>query len=140
MEEQKQNQFLEALRLVYPDYKFLLLSTMQRGDKMILKVQGKVGSLDTWEYDKGCQMWWDVIRPTAEKLGIVGDIRTLFILSQTEFVLYAPDIGIRGGVFREIKKPVHYNVYGDIWYQYYVGKCLQIDDVITYLQKTKVPF
>jgi len=137
MEEQKQNQLLEAVRDACPKAEVSLLSTMQRGDKMLLLIKGVGGNLDNWGFSEGSDLWWGVIRPTTEKLKINGSVRTLFILSDTEFVLYAPALGIFGGVFGDMKKPVHCEVYDSEWHQYYVGKCQQVKDVIDYLQKKK---
>ena len=140
MEEQKQNQLLEAVRDACPDAEFSLLSTMQRGDKMLLLIKGVGGNLDNWGFSEGSDLWWGVIRPITEKLKINGSIRTLFVLSDTEFVLYAPALGIFGGVFGDMKKPVSYEVYGNEWHQYYAGTCQRVEDVIDYLQKKKGTF
>lgn len=140
MDEQKQNKLLGVLQKACPSCEFSLLSTMQRGDKMLLMVKGNVGSLASWEYGRGSELWWDIIQPTAEKLGIKGDIRTLFILSDTEFVFYAPVLGIRGGVFGDMKKPVRYEAVGDEYHRHYLGECQTVTDVINYLQKKKKTF
>lgn len=140
MEEEKQNQLLEAVRNACPKAEISLLSTMQRGDKMLLLIKGAGGNLDNWGFSEGADLWWSVIHPTADKLKINGSIRTLFILSDTDFVLYAPALGIYGGVFGDMKKPIKYEVYGGEWHQYYVGKCQRVDDVIDYLQKKKKTF
>jgi len=141
MEEQKQNQLLEAVRDACPDAEFSLLTTMQRGDKMLLLVKSShMGNIDAWGFSKGSDLWWSVIYPATEKLGVSGSIRTLFVLSDTEFVLYAPALGIFGGVFGDLKKPVSYEVHGGEWHQYYVGTCQHINDVIDYLQKKKGTF
>ena len=137
MEEQKQNQLLDALCKAYPRYKFSLLSTMQRCDKMLLLVNGVNGHINNWGFSNGPRVWWDGIRPISKKLGVFGSIRTLFVLSDNEFVLYAPALGIRGGVFGDMKKPISYEVYGDEDHQYYAGKCQKIEDVINYLQKKR---
>lgn len=140
MEEKRQEQLLEALRKACPRQKFSLLSTMQRSGMMLLVVKGKFDNLHSWGFSNGAQVWWDIIRPTATKLGVFGEIRTLFALSKTEFVLYAPALGICDGVFGDMKRPVNYETYGDEDHRYYAGKCQNIDDVITYLQKKKSIF
>lgn len=140
MEEEKQNQLLQAVRDACPKAEVSLLTTMQRGDKMLLVVKGALGALDAWGFSTGSDLWWSVIHPATEKLKISGSIRTLFILSDTDFILYAPALGIYGGVFGDMKKPIGFEVYGDEWHRYYAGRCENVDDVINYLQKKKGTF
>ena len=140
MEEQKQDQLLETLQKAYPRYKFSLLSTMQRSAVMLLLVKGTSTDLNNWGFSNGSNVWWNTILPTAKKLGVLGEIRTLFVISDEAFVLYAPALGIKGGVFGDFKEPIELEAYGNEYHRYYVGKCRSVSNVIRYLQKKKRPF
>ncbi|MBR1604951.1 MAG: hypothetical protein IJ660_02455 [Alphaproteobacteria bacterium] len=140
MEEIKIKQILVELKQAYPKYEIFALSTKQRGNRQLIVVKGfsPVGDIDDWSIDTVYPIYWEMVKLLEQHEGANHDLRFLFIRNN-QFVLWSPDVGF-GDVFREMKKPLHKDVYGDYAQQHYVGECKDIQDVLDYLTTTDVWF
>ena len=140
MEQKQIQQVLAELQRAYPKYDISALSTKQRGERHLIVIKGfeNIGDIDDWSVDMVYPILWKMLRLLEEHKEANHDLRLLFI-RDNQFVLWSPDVGC-GNVFREIKKPIHKDVYGDQERQHYVGECQDINDVLEYLTTTQVWF
>lgn len=140
MEKTKVQQILEELKQAYPKREISSLATKQRGNRWLIVIKGfdSTGDIDDWSVDTVYPIFWDMLKQLEQHEGATNDLRFLFIRNN-QFVLWSPNVGF-GNVFKEFKKPLHKDVYGDYAQQHYVGECKDINDVLAYLTTTDVWF
>ncbi|MBR3662313.1 MAG: hypothetical protein IKN67_03425 [Alphaproteobacteria bacterium] len=140
MEQTKVKQILDELKSAYPKYDISSCLTQQRGDRYLIIVKGfdDVGDIDDWSVDTVYPIWWNMVHILETHEEAMRDLRLLFIRNN-QFMLHSPDVGL-GSVFKEFKKPLHKEVYGDYAHMHYIGECQDINDVLDYLTQTHVWF
>lgn len=132
---------MEGLRQAFPAYEVSSLSTQQRGNKYLLVVKGFAsgGCIDDWSVGVVYPLFSDMRKVLEQYKNALRYVRLLFV-RDNQFVFYTQNTGWSGDIFREMSETLHYESYGYEEYQHYVGECLNIDDVLTYLTTTNVWF
>lgn len=127
-----ENNLSEALKSVCPKACTVeIMPTLRRGNICLVVVKYPPDTIterfdiDDWAIEEIHLLHHDKVRPLLQP---VGSFRTIYCCGN-RFVFYSP----RGGIFAEFGKRLHYEAYGDMEYQKYVGSCVDINEVITYL-------
>ena len=141
MKETSVQQILEELRQAYPGYEISALPTQQRGGKYLFIVKGFAsgGDIDDWSVDVVYPLFSDMREVLKQNKNALIYGRLLFV-RDNQFVFYTPDTCWSGNIFREMKETLHYESYGYEEYRHYIGECLNIDELLTYLTTTNVRF
>lgn len=140
MPETDVQQILEELKQAYPEYEISSLTTKQRGDKYLFVIKGfdSAGDIDEWSINIVYPAFADIQKFLDQRENTLKNLRLLFVRGN-QFVFYTPDIG-QGNVFREMTQALHTECYGLYERQHYIGECLNINDVLSYLTTTNVWF
>ena len=140
MQKTDVQQILEELRKVYPEYEISALLTQQKRGRYLFVISNFASGEDIadWAVYTVSPVYQEMFRFFEQRIDARKYIRLLFVRSN-QFVLYSPDIG-RGSVFRKMEKAHYRECFGYHENQYYVGECLNIEDVLEYLTTTDVWF
>lgn len=133
-------QILDELKQAFEGYEISVVSTRQRGGKCLFVVSGfsAAGEIDAWPIEEVRPLYREMQAFLKQRMDVLKYARLLFVRG-TQFVFYSPDIG-GGSVFRKMETLHNLECYGYEHSQYYVGACLNIDDVVEYLTTTDVWF
>ncbi len=140
MQEMNVQKILEELKQVYPKYEVSALPTQQRGGRYLFVVSGfgTLGDIDDWFLQEVSPFYREMLKFLEQRVDVWKYIRLLFVRGN-QFVLYSPDMGL-GNVFYKMEKAHQEDCFGYYENQYYIGECLNINDVLEYLTTTKVWF
>lgn len=121
---------LEAIKEVCP-FDINILSTRRRILLMIIKYPYQEDfELNEWAIVNVCFLHWDKINPLIKKYSL--PIRCLYCYDNN-FVLFSPDLGVGRNILYNAEFPVDYNEYGFGEHHNYVGVCLDINQLISFL-------
>ena len=119
---------LDAIKDVCP-FDISILSTRRRILLMVIKYPYQENfELNEWAVAGVRSLHWDKINPLIKKYSL--PIRCLYCYDNN-FVLFSPDLG--RNILYNVEFPIDYNGYGFAEYHNYVGGCLDIKQLISFL-------
>lgn len=126
----KQNEnLLEVVRNTCP-FDVSIIPTKHQKQLMIIKYPPQDIDLDDWAITSVHPLYWDKIYPLIKKEESYLRIRCLHYCGN-KFVLYIPDFGLN--ILDNVNFQICYDSYGHESQHKYVGKCSDINQLISFL-------